>query len=176
MRVIGCPQLRSAHDDGIGAGDRYEPVTVFVRCLAHPGEGLRVVEAETKVHHHWHPAPNTGDATDHVGSAIAVRHEVGDLHLSLRRHPPGHEDEGVCFVPSRRRYDLASGGEQPPPVVLGAEERSEGRRGVESWKTEPVDAAVTPDQTGGVAVADQGIVLNLQSHILSLAEVACAHD
>ena len=172
VRVVGCPQLRSSHDDGIRTRDRHEPVPVFVLRLSHPGECLRVVEAETKIHHHGHGSPDAGDTADNIRSAVAVRHEVRDLHLAIRRHPSGHEDEGVCFVPSRRRHDLASGGEQPPSVVLGAKERSEGRGGVESGKTEPVDAAVAPDQTRGVAVADQGIVLNAQRHFPSLAEVA----
>ena len=56
-------------------------------------------------------------------------------------------------------------------MILGPQERTEGRGGIEARKAQPVDAAVVADEGAGVAVADERIVLDVQSHrpILSSA-------
>jgi hypothetical protein len=175
VSVVGCPQLRPTHDHGVRTGNGHEPVAVLVRCLAHPGQGVGVVEPEAQVHHHRHASPDARDATDHIGTPVTVRHEIGDLNLAIRRHPSGHQNEAVLPVATRRRQHLANGGEEPSTVVFVSEQSPEDGGGVEAGETEPVDAPVPSDQTGGVAVADQGVVLDAQSHSLSLAEVPCGH-
>lgn len=49
-------------------------------------------------------------------------------------------------------------------VIFVAEERPEGRRGVETGKAQPVNTAIRADERPGMAVADEGVVLDREGH------------
>ena len=99
-----------------------------------------------------------------VGPPVAVRHQVDDLDHAGLGLPPGDEHERVVLVGARRAAGRADRGEPPVPVVVVAEQCAERRRRVEARQAEPVDAAVGADERAGVAVADEGVVLDRQGH------------
>ncbi|GMA75793.1 hypothetical protein GCM10025880_22100 [Methylorubrum aminovorans] len=49
-------------------------------------------------------------------------------------------------------------------MLLRSQQAREQRRGVEARHAQPVDAAVAPDQGGGAAVSDQGVILDPSRH------------
>ena len=156
LDVLPVQRHRGAQIDGVGSGDRREPVV----AAAHPGHHVAVVEAQPQVHAHGHGAGDALHDAHHVGGVPAGWHEVDDADRSLLGVPFGCQDQRVVpVVPSGRL--IASGGGQAPPSGVGtAEQCGEAGRGVEPWQAQPVHGAVAADQGGGLQVAEQRVVLD----------------
>src|SRR4029079_4049330 len=74
------------------------------------------------------------------------------------------EDEGaVAVAPAHTRLRVG-GAYEPAAVVAGAEQRREAGRTVEARPAQPVERAVAPDEGGGLAVSDEGVVLDRAGH------------
>lgn len=54
-------------------------------------------------------------------------------------------------------------------MLFIAEERGKARAGIEAREAEPIDGTIAPDQSGGLAIADQGVVFNRCHNPLSYA-------
>ncbi|MEC5148907.1 hypothetical protein [Cryobacterium sp. GrIS_2_6] len=84
MRVVGCPQLRPAHNHGIGASDRQQPVAVFVETgvVLLPGKGFEVVDTSARV--------SLANLTENEYRAIgaATRRIVDEYHEAFAHSLP----------------------------------------------------------------------------------------
>ena len=99
-------ELGTADDDRIRTGDREQGVpvrsrTVVLGNLPHPGDRVRVVEADAQHLFHGDGAADAGDPSHDVGASIPNRHEVGHLDLAGLARPAGDEHEGVVEVAPR---------------------------------------------------------------------------
>ena len=73
----------------------------------------------------------------------------------------GLEDQRAVAVAARDVRRHRAGRREQPAAVLGvAEQRGEAGAGVEPRQAQPVDRPVAADQRGGLAVADQRVVLD----------------
>src|SRR5690606_12581451 len=103
-----------------------------------------------------------------------------DVRIGIDGHEVVHLGDGVGALPARDEHEgvavVASGGgsirlqrpQFPAAVILVAEQRGERAGRVQSRQAQPVDAALPRDQSRGAAVAEQGVVLDAQSHPRSL--------
>ena len=95
----------------------------------------------------------------------AMRHEIDQRHLAFGRGEGRFQDQGRAAVLSAHR-DLAIGGcNDPPPVLRSAKQRREAGRAVEARPAQPVDAPTPADEGGGVAVANQRIVIDRRLYV-----------
>ena len=89
------------------------------------------------------------------GGMKSIRRTVPVSRLEL-----GLQHERVTAIAAARRVELALRLDRPVPVLGVAEQRGEDRARVEARQAEPVDAAVTADERGGLEVSDQPVVLD----------------
>jgi hypothetical protein len=95
---------------------------------------------------------------------VSERHRVDEGDGAFVRLEVGLEHERALAVPTPRRGADTFGGDPPSTVFFRPEERGEARGRVEAKEAEPVDGAVTPDQRGRLAVADERIVFDSSGH------------
>ncbi len=178
--MIGRVQTEAADRHRIGTGHGDHLRCVAGSRLAHPRHGPGVVEAEpqfdVELHrprHPHHPADDVGAIDPHLRVGID-RHEVVYLRNTGRGVPPGDEDERVIVVMTRRPHPLHRS-QRPRTVIRITEQHGEHRRGVQPWKAQPVDAAVTGDERGGTTVAEHRIVRNRSRHTAMLARPRPSH-
>ncbi len=166
VRMVRGAEGRAAHHDGVRSCDSDQGRGMFGVILANPGDRGGIAEPDAQILPHPHVAPDTADAAHEVGAPVGHRHGVRHLDLALGGGPAGHKDHGVALVAARRGSRRVGRREQPAAVVLGAQQGAEGRLRVVPREAQPVDAAVLADEGPGIAVTDQGVVLDRQRHVL----------
>src|SRR5438105_2259771 len=96
--------------------------------------------------------------------AGAKRHEIDEPCGTIAGFKPCFEDQGFAPVAPCYTGRFIARGDFPAAVLFRAKQgRKTGLR-IEPRPAEPVDRAVTPDEGGGLAVADQGIILDAGRH------------
>src|SRR5205823_12676576 len=75
------------------------------------------------------------------------------------------QDQGIAAIAARCLGGIF-GSDEPPAVLRLAEERGETGIGIKTRHAEPVDRAVTPDESRGLAVPDQRVILDAKRHRL----------
>ncbi len=145
-----------SHRDRVRAGDGDER---FVD-RSNPRDDGAVVETEHQLHEHVHASVDALHDADDIGGLAARRHEVDQAHGARTRLELGLQHERVAPIAAPGRVELALGLDRPVPVLGVAEQRGEDRPRVEARQAEPVDAAVTADERGGLEIADQSVVLD----------------
>ena len=102
--------------------------------------------------------------------AVAQRHEVDQRDGAVGGLEVGLEDQRVGAVAARdARRSARRGAMRQRPCSGVAEQRGEAGAGVEARPAQPVDRAVAADQRGGLAVADQRVVLDARWAYVGLA-------
>ncbi len=129
-----------------------------------PRDDRAVVEAERELHAHLDATADSLDDADEIRFGLARRHEVDEPNRAGVGLELGLEDERVAPVATARRAKLALGLQRPVPVLGVAEQRGEDGPGVEPRQAEPVDAAFSTDERGGLQVADEPVVLYSSGH------------
>ena len=96
---------------------------------------------------------------DRNGSYLRLRHEKIEV-----THTIGPEarfkNERVAAIAPRDPNVVIARRDPPAAMLVVAEQRGEAGFGIETRPAQPVDRAVAPDQGGGLAIADQGMVLD----------------
>jgi hypothetical protein len=160
LQALTVNRHESAQRDHIRPGDRAD-----ARRLVEPRDPRHrraVVEAQRELHRHRHAPAAADDQTHEVALLHAHRHEVDHADLTLRGLELGLEDQRVRTVGAPRGNECGGRRDAPTATLRCAEERSEACRRVEARPAQPVDRAVAADERRTVAVADQGVVFNLQ--------------
>ncbi len=129
-----------------------------------PGHGGPVAEAQHQLHPHGHLAAQARDQAHDVRSLAARRHEVEHPDRALGGLEDGLQHQGVGQVAARDAHVLGRGRDLPAAVGLVAQQGGEAGVGIEPRPAQPVDRAVDGHQGGGLAVADQGVVLDPGRH------------
>ncbi len=150
-----------AQDRHVGAGDGAQGVAVQP---GHPGHGGAVAEAQHQLHAHGDFAGDAAHEANDVRSLSSRGHEVEHPHDAVRSLEQGLEDQGVLQVAAADVADLANRRDLPAAVALVAEQGGETGVGIESGPAQPVDRTFARDQGCGLAIADQGIVLDPHRH------------
>ena len=145
----------------VGPGDRGDDLLAPDDAALHPRLDLAVVEPHDPFVLHPHRAADPGEDADQVGTFVGGGHQVeeGDdpgvgRERRLERGRLSDVPPGDLVVAMRAQLPVA--------VIGGAEDRGEAGGGVEARQAQPVDRAVLADERGGVAVAQQGVVLDRQ--------------
>src|SRR5713226_2540689 len=97
-------------------------------------------------------------------AALAQRHEVDENGLARVGRKRGFEDEGVVPIATRRARGLIERLDLPMAVARLAEQRSEARAAIEARPAQPIDGAAVGDEGGGLAIADERVVLDPRCH------------
>ena len=161
-----CLQVFSVHGNGgaqngqVGAGNGAH-ATPDVR---YPWDCPAVVEAQGKLHAQGKFSTKALDDADDMRVTLANRHEVNHADRSISMGESGFENQCVSAI-AARGFPFAFGrGDLPVAVFFRADESGKaGLRG-KIGPAEPVDGAVFVDQSGGFAIADQGVVFDFCSH------------
>ena len=168
----------SAEDQRVRAGDREEIPAVAAR---HPRRPSAISKPDDQLRAHRHNAALTNDET----------HELGPGPLPTQGHEIDHDDsaaigggelgfENQCAAPiaapgphARLRFP---GGWRDPPTAIArvAQQRREARPRIEAGPTEPIDRAVLGDERGGLAIANQRVILDATRHEYSTCEICVA--
>ena len=106
------------------------------------------------------PIETFDDAND-VGSDTALRHEVDEAYLAARAGDVGLKNKAVAAVATLDMLNSAIEFEVPAPVVFVAKDGGHARLGIEAREAQPLDSAGAADESGGLAIADQGVVPDL---------------
>ena len=160
LHVFAVHGNGGAEDGEIGAGNGAD--SVF--DVGDPGDGSAVVEAEGHFHADGDAAANAFDDADDVGVALADGHEVDEPEGACGALEGGFQDERVGAVAAGCFPFAGGGGDAPVAVFFVAEEGGETGVGGEVGPAEPVDGAVSVDEGGGFAIADQGVVFDSCCH------------
>ncbi len=144
----------------VGAGHR-DPVVVGA---PHPGHDPAVVEAQPQLPGHLHRAAQTLHDPDQSRVAVALRHEVDHPNGPGGGLPVTLQHQRAVQVAAPRALPGPGGREPPAAVPLVAEQCGEATGGVETGQAEPVDRSVPADQSGGLQVPDQAVVLDPSCH------------
>ena len=147
---------RTANRDEVGTDDGHEPST-FLRA-GHPRRRVPVIEAKLQLEAHRNAASPSLHPAYYVGAVQIQRHCVDERDFALGRRKQRLEDERLATVGSPDLPRCLLRGDQPASVPGVAEKRGKAGWRVEPRKAKPVDGAVTSDERGGAAVADQGVV------------------
>ena len=168
----------SAQDQRVRARDREEIPGFAAR---HPRRPSAVSEPDDQLRAHRH---NTAAADDET-------HEVGPGPLPTQGHEVDHDDGaaiggGELGFEDQRAAPVAApgpharlrfrGGWRDPPTAIArvAQQRRETRPGIEAGPAEPVDRAVLGDERGGLAIADERVILDATRHENSTFEIRVA--
>src|SRR5262249_12952389 len=121
-------------------------------------EGWITVDHETeRTTNHAHTADDRVKSVS--TSSFPDRHVVRDFTYTVRRKQS--RDENVCRRPIELLYlDLSNGSNLKKTSPLIIENPSEYTGRVEMGKTKPIDRSVHPNQSDGVHVADDPVVLD----------------
>ena len=76
----------------------------------------------------------------------------------------GLKNEGVAPIASRHPRCFVARGDFPAPVLLRAKERCKAGLRIEARPAEPIDRTIAADESGGLLVPDQRIILNAGWH------------
>jgi hypothetical protein len=156
-QILAADVDRRAEAPRIGARGGQKPVV----GAADPRNPGPVGRPEHEIHAHRHASASPLDHADEIRHPRARRHAVHDgddagLGLELRL-----EDERVgTIAPPAAPAQIGRRRQEPAAVVGRPQQRGEARRRVEPRNTEPVDGAVAADERGGLAIADQGVILD----------------
>ena len=93
-------------------------------------------------------------------ASAARRHEIDQGNRAVSGLEAGFQDQRVVPIAARNPGGFVVRGNQPTAIPAAAEDRGKTGLGVESRPAQPVDRPVTPDQRGGLAVADQAIIFD----------------
>lgn len=160
---VGVARARAAVQPGrVRPGDRGEGAPVHG---AGPRRHAAVVEADPQLAPHVDPSGDPVDDPDDPRGALARRHEVGDPDGAGDGFPDRLQDEGVATVTPAAARKTAGRGEPPAAVPRVPEEGGEAGGRVEPRGAPPVDRSVPADESGGLKVADEGVVLDAPSHV-----------
>ncbi len=150
-----------AQGEPVRAADQLQRAVILP---AGPGHDVAIFEPDHQLHRHPHPAA-TSDHQAHQGRvAVPWRHEVDDRDRALCGFDVGLQDQRALAVASRRAGDRGGRGDAPTAVLGTAEQGGEAGAGVEARPAQPVDRAVARDQRRGLAVADDGVILQRRRH------------
>ena len=145
----------------VGTRDELNPPVLLFRDPRNDGA---VVEAHDELHPHCDLALQSADDANQVGSAVPSRHEIRETYGAMFSAKHRFENERVAQVSARdadvtllRRY-------QPSPVLGFAKQRAEARAAVEAGQAQPVDRAVASNEREGLAIADDGVILDTAWH------------
>src|SRR5262249_42769043 len=131
-----------------------------------PWYGRTVVKTNHEFSLKNHPARATDDNAHQVG-AVCRRHEIDDRRAAGISFEVGFKDEGTKAVTPiyADRRELWS--DEPSTVLSRPKESGKARGRVEARPAQPVNRAVTADQSSRLAITDQDIIFNSQRHYSS---------
>jgi len=155
--VLDVERQRSAQTERVRSGRNHDPV----RGQLNPRHDRPVVRTQRQLHPHRHPTPHALHDPHQPRRPIApFGHEVDHAHPAVRSLEIALEHKRARPVTTRARAHLIRRGQQPATVPLMAHQCREARRRIKSRQTQPVDRPVTTDQSSGLQVTDQPIVLD----------------
>ena len=99
---------------------------------------------------------------------VAQGHEINERYRAGGGLKLGLQDQRARAVTPLDRRDLPRGRDLPAAVLGCSQQRSKARRRVETGEAKPVDRAIPTHQRAGLAVPDQGIVLDAERHQAAL--------
>jgi len=110
--------------------------------------------------------PDADDLTDDHRGTVPLRHAVHDRDGAGVRLEPGLEHERVVPVAPLDRARPVARREPPAPMLGAAQQGGKAGGGVEAGHAEPIDGAGARDERGGLAVADERVVLDGVGHAM----------
>src|SRR5262245_57257012 len=76
------------------------------------------------------------------------------------------QDESVATIPATDVANVHGRPDLPPPVVLGPQQCAKTCSGIESREAKPINRAIAPNESSGVTVTDERVVLHSRRHSL----------
>ncbi len=121
-RVAVGHELDAAHHDRSRSGRSDQGVVPVFGDLAHPRQGVGVVEAHAQVDVELDLPFDAAYAPDDVGATVADGHHIHDLGDAGRRGPGGDQREGAVLVAPHRGRIRVTRRDHPAAVLLVAEQ------------------------------------------------------
>ncbi len=156
----------SKHDH-VRAGDGHKIVGTLT---SDPRNDCAVVKAQREFGCHFYGAALAAHDSNKVAGFARCRllkaqgHEIDEGRRAVARFEFRFQDQGIATIATRHPRIGGCGSDDPMAVVGRAEQGRKDRAGIEARPTQPIDRTVATDESGGLAVADQGVVFNALCH------------
>jgi hypothetical protein len=128
-----------------------------------PGNGRAVIEPDDDLAAHAYPTFEPDDETNDVTTVAFRRHEVDQENASLACLESRLQDQSVASISSRCLRSFF-GRDQPTTILRIAKQRGKARIGIKSRQAQPIDRAVSADESGRLAIPYQGVVFDRKRH------------
>ena len=157
--VLSLERQPGAEAKGVRPGGGNDPV----RRRLDPRDDRGVVRAQRKLHLHRDPPPEALDDPHQARRAFASpRHEVDHPHRTLGRLEIGLQHKCPWSVATRAGLHFPGRREKPAAMPRIPQQGREARRGIETREAQPVHRSVTTNESRGLHVTDQAVVLDTQ--------------
>ena len=139
-------------------GRRWRP-SVVTRA-SDPRNNRAVVEAQDQFGAATWPRSPVDECARLSDVLTAQRHEVDEGRRARRASRIPFPGSGCCRDSDASLRASARGSDDPMAIVGRAEQGRKACAGIEARPTQPIDRTVATDESGGLAVADQGVVFD----------------